>query len=360
MKVLNNYVGCRNRNLGKRRGKDKMGKKKQELYEYQYTTPNKQVIKETLPAVSKPKGVGDYKGKITWGSMLGVFGAWKLLGTLEMIGVASPFGIIRNVVVYGAILGIGIYQFLKGKNYVNRAQRYGRYMKLLEHKQFASIEELAGAVAKSAKTVIKDLEFMVEQKWFLEGRLDEHKSQFMLTDKVYEDYKRMEQGRLLKEQEEQEKQRIEKDPVQKELTQVLTEGKRYVKEIRRLNDEILGEDISNQLDKMEEIIASIFELVKRKPEKISELRKLMQYYLPMTVKVVTSYRDFENERVHSEQLEESKREIRETLDKVISAFTALREKMFQEDVLDISTDLDVLEAMMSQEGLIEDELHPLS
>ena len=86
----------------------------------------------------------------------------------------------------------------------------------------------------------------------------------------------------------------------------------------------------------------------------------MQYYLPMTVKVVTSYRDFENERVPSKQLEESKKEIRETLDKVITAFEALREKIFQEEVLDVSTDLDVLEAMMSQEGLINDELNTFS
>lgn len=331
-------------------------KKKQELYEYQYTTPNKQVVKEVLPAVRKPKEVADYQGKITWGVLLGIFGGLKLLGALEAIGYVSLVSLIKDIVIYGGILGIGVYQFLKGKKYVSRAERYGRYMKLMEHKQYASIEELAGAVAKNAKTVVKDLEYMMEQKWFLEGRFDERKSQFMLTDKVYEDYKRMEQGRLLKEQEEKEKQRIESDPVQKELSQVLAEGGHYVKEIRRLNDEIFGEDISNQLDKIEEIIASIFELVKRKPEKMSELRKLMQYYLPMTVKVVTTYRDFENERIPSEQLEESKREIRVTLDKVINAFTALREKMLQEDVLDVSTDLDVLEAMMSQEGLIEDEL----
>ena len=148
--------------------------------------------------------------------------------------------------------------------------------------------------------------------------------------------------------------------MQKELLQILTEGENYVKKIRALNDEILGEDISKQLDQMEIIIASIFEVVKRKAEKRTELRKLMQYYLPMTIKVVTSYRDFENETVHSEQLEEGKREIKDTLDKVIEAFVALREKLFQEDVLDVSTDLDVLEAMMSQEGLIEDELGSLS
>ena len=335
-------------------------KKKQELYEYQYTTPNKKVVKEMLPAVRKPAGISDYKGKITWGGLLGVFGAWNLLGTLEMLSYAGPLGIIKNVLIYGALFGVGAYQFLKGKNYINRANRYDRYMKLLENRKFASIEELAGAVAKSAKTVVKDLEFMIEQKWFLEGRMDEKKSQFMLTDKIYEQYMLAEQGRLLREQEELEKQKIESDPVQKELLQLVTEGNRYVKEIRRLNDEILGEDISNQLDNIEEIIASIFEIVKRKPEKRTELRKLMQYYLPMTVKVVTSYRDFENERVPSKQLEESKKEIRETLDKVIAAFEALRDKIFQEEVLDISTDLDVLEAMMAQEGLIKDELNTFS
>ena len=142
--------------------------------------------------------------------------------------------------------------------------------------------------------------------------------------------------------------------------QLVTEGNRYVKEIRKLNDEILGEDISNQLDKVEEIIASIFEIIKRKPEKRIELRKLMQYYLPMTVKVVTSYRDFENEKIPSRQLEDSKKEIRDTLDKVIMAFESLREKIFQEEVLDVSTDLDVLEAMMSQEGLIRDEITDFS
>lgn len=332
-------------------------KKKQELYEYQYTTPNKKVVKEVLPAVRKPAGISEHKSKITCGVLLAGFGAFKLLGVLESAGMLSPGGILKKIIIYGAITGYGIYELRKGKVYSNRADRYPRYMKLLEHKQFASIEELAKAVAKSTRTVVKDLEFMVEQKWFLEGRFDEQKTQFMITDKVYEQYKLAEQGRILRQQEEMEKQNLENDPVQKEIAQILKEGNGYIKQIRRLNDEILGEDISNQLEQIEQITASIFEVVKRKPEKRSELRKLMQYYLPMTVKVVTSYRDFENERVPSEQLEESKQEIRETLEKVIGAFNVLREKLFQEDVLDVSTDLDVLEAMMSQEGLIEGELH---
>ena len=69
----------------------------------------------------------------------------------------------------------------------------------------------------------------------------------------------------------------------------------------------------------------------------------------------TAYKNFEQENLPSRQLEESKQEIEETLDKVQMAFQRLREKLLEEDVLDISTDLDVLETMMFQEGLISDE-----
>ena len=122
-----------------------------------------------------------------------------------------------------------------------------------------------------------------------------------------------------------------------------------------MNDGIAGESVSNKLYSIEDVVESIFEQVKRKPEKMPDLRKFMQYYLPMTIKVVRTYRDFENENLPSMQLEESKKEIEETLNKVQSAFIRLREKLFTEDVLDVSTDLDVLETMMSQEGLITDE-----
>ena len=76
------------------------------------------------------------------------------------------------------------------------------------------------------------------------------------------------------------------------------------------------------------------------------------------MKVIRTYRDFENESLPSSQLEESKKEIEETLDKVQAAFVKLREKLFAEDIMDVSTDLDVLEAMMSQEGLISEDFRP--
>lgn len=331
---------------------------KEELYEYQYTTPSKKVVKECLPAVKKPEGKRKNKNRVFWGKVGIVVGGIGLISAIEsLISLTNPVSVFIRILLFGTFFVNGLRDVRKGNEYLGRIERYYRYMRALEDKKYISLEELSEKVSKNVKTVTRDLEFMMEKKWFKEGHLDYSSGQFMLTDHMYEQYKLLEQGRKIKEQEEKEKQEIQNDPVKRELAKTLEEGKKYVKEIRVLNDVILGENISNQLYKIEDVLASIFEIVKRHPEKLPELRKLMQYYLPMTIKVVTAYRDFDNERIQSEQLQEGKREIEETLDKVYTAFVNLREKLYQDDVLDVSTDLDVLETLMSQEGLIEENLN---
>lgn len=334
-----------------------MGKNKNnlELYEYQYTTPNKKVVKECLPAIKKPEGNKQGKKKVFQGRILCILGVVFLLGSLEGIFLGNLILSLIKLVFFGTIAGYGVYQVKQGNNILGRISRYGRYMKTLETKKYASIEELSKKVAKSPKTVMKDLEYMIQNQWFLEAHLEKESGQFMLTDHVYEQYQLSVKGQKLKEEEEKKKQDMENDPVKKELNKVLQEGENYIQKIHKLNDLILGDDISVKMDKIEDTLISIFELLKRHPEKLGDIRKLMQFYLPMTIKVLEKYRDFENERIPSEQLKEGKQEIEETLGKVHIAFENLREKMFREDVLDISTDLDVLETMMSQEGLIDNE-----
>lgn len=329
---------------------------KQDLYEYQYTTPNKKVVKACLPALKKPKQKTKPNKKVNLGILFQIMGIMGLVTMPQMaLEGAGLIHLLTKLIIHGGLLVIGFLQVREGKQALSRMDRYFRYMKVLEGQPYASIEELATTVAKKAKVVIRDLEYMIDEKWFLEAHLDTKSNYFMLTDQAYQQFNDAQKGKKLREEEEQKRKERENDPVAKELDRLLEEGEGYIREIRILNDGIYGEAVSNQLYAIEEVVESIFEQVKRKPEKMADLRKFMQYYLPMTIKVVRSYRDFENENIPSAQLEESKKEIEETLDKVYDAFIRLREKLFTEDVLDVSTDLDVLETMMSQEGLIADE-----
>ena len=80
----------------------------------------------------------------------------------------------------------------------------------------------------------------------------------------------------------------------------------------------------------------------------------MQYYLPTTLKLLKAYREFDGQPVQGENVTKVKAEISDTLDTINTAFENLLDSLFQDDVMDISTDISVLETMLAQEGLTED------
>ncbi|MBQ2919632.1 MAG: 5-bromo-4-chloroindolyl phosphate hydrolysis family protein [Oscillospiraceae bacterium] len=114
--------------------------------------------------------------------------------------------------------------------------------------------------------------------------------------------------------------------------------------------------MSGKIDRIEQVVRRIFDRVKTHPEVIPDLKKLMDYYLPMTVKLLTAYADMDAQPVQGEHIQSSKREIEATLDTLTAAYEKLLDELFQETALDISSDISVLNAMLAREGLTEDEL----
>ena len=67
------------------------------------------------------------------------------------------------------------------------------------------------------------------------------------------------------------------------------ERDRALAEMRRLNDAIEDPKISDQIDHMEEITQKIITHVVENPQKLPQIRKFMNYYLPTTLKLLNAY-----------------------------------------------------------------------
>ena len=50
--------------------------------------------------------------------------------------------------------------------------------------------------------------------------------------------------------------------------------------MRRLNDSIEDEEISAQIDHLEEVTRKIIDLVVKQPKKLPQIRRFLDYYLP--------------------------------------------------------------------------------
>lgn len=313
--------------------------------------------KEELPALyENPRGY-HVSGvlKVVFGGILTGGMGIGLLTTL----IIRAFGIGGNLIfgsmaVMGAVLAGGVGLLASGIGNMGKLSRFRRYVKALGEKTYCNLEELSGKVGKSVKYVRKDVRGMIQDGWFREGHMDKKETCLITSSETYRQYEQA-QKQLEQRQKEQMPGISSDKKYSRGVQEVLDRGNTFLRQIRSSNDAIPGREISDKIDRMETIIRKIFERVQEHPEIIPDLKKLMNYYLPMTVKLLEAYEDMDRQPVQGENIRSSKREIEDTLDTLNQAFEKLLDSVFRETAMDISSDISVLHSLLAQEGLTEDD-----
>ena len=143
-----------------------------------------------------------------------------------------------------------------------------------------------------------------------------------------------------------------------ELDKMISDGRKAVSEMKRLDDAIEDEKISADIRRLETICQQIFQQVKADPAKLPQIRRFMDYYLPTTLKLLNAYDRMSAAGVSGENIDASLSKIEAMMHTVVRAFEKQLDSLYGSDALDISTDISVLESMMEREGLTGQELRP--
>ena len=313
-----------------------------------YSKPNKQT------ALSIVKIAG---GGLLSLSALGSYALAVLAELLHLLGSSGTFTMVTPTFMGAVTFTAGAALIYSGIRTLGWVGRFKTYRKTLGQKTHCTIETLARSVGKSTKYVRKELQRMIDRGLFLEGHLDKEETCLITSHETYQYY---EQSRLQLE----ERQRLEAaaaaqkaaEPAKDARVQeVLDRGNTFIAQIRRCNDAIPGEAVSAKIDRMELIVRKIFERAEAHPEIVPDLKKLMDYYLPMTVKLLNAYADMDAQVVQGETIQSSKQEIEDTLDTLNLAFEKLLDSVFQDTAMDVSSDISVLQTLLAQEGLTESD-----
>ena len=293
---------------------------------------------------------GKTGGKVVGGLLKSFFGG-LLSGGLTVGTVAALFtaGVV-GAAVPALMLAGSAWMLLSGIGTMKTISRFRTYRRMLGRKTQCALEKLARAVGRDVAFVRKDVTKMIGSGYFPEGHLDHEKQNLIISDDTYREF---EAARLQLEQTRKQQEEARPDS---RIQEVLDRGNAFIAQIRKCNDDIPGEEVSAKIDRMEQTVRRIFDRVRVKPEVVSDLKKLMDYYLPMTVKLLSAYADMDAQPVQGETIRNSKQEIEATLDTLNAAFEKLFDELFQDTALDISSDITVLNTMLAREGLKEDEL----
>jgi hypothetical protein len=317
------------------------------------------------PAQAEVKDVSLYYGKTgnltakglakTAGG--GILAAAALMGSIAALALDVVFGISGGAFggwIAMASLAAGGGLMAGGIKNLNQVSRFKAYRKLLGQKTHCTLEKLARGVGKPVKFVRKEVTAMIDRGLFPEGHMDREGTMLIISD---ETYRLFETSRLqLEQRQREEAQKQLTAPADSRVQQVLDRGNTFITEIRRCNDAIPGQEISAKIDNLEQIVRRIFDRARANPEIVPDLKKMMDYYLPMTVKLLNAYADMDAQPVQGENIRNAKAEIEGTLDTLNLAFEKLLDSLFADTALDVSSDISVLQSMLAQEGLTDDGL----
>ena len=142
------------------------------------------------------------------------------------------------------------------------------------------------------------------------------------------------------------------------LDRMLADGARAIAEMRRLNDSIRDEKVSAAIDQLERISGRIFDQVRANPEKLPQIRRFMDYYLPTTLKLLNAYDRMGSQGISGENIDGTMDRVERVMDTIVTAFARQLDALFGAEALDISTDITVLENLLAREGLADGPLEP--
>ncbi|MEO2605061.1 5-bromo-4-chloroindolyl phosphate hydrolysis family protein [Clostridium butyricum] len=330
--------------------------KMSEKFEHGVNKLNKKEQKEIYKYISK-KPSGKYKGMIYY--VLGItgsvafaisFGACSILtmfnSKIIRLGVNMTLGTLFVFFVGSVILAF------RGWKIRKRLERFNKYSDILKGKNYSEISKLSESVSKKNKFVLKDIEKMMSLNMFKEGHISEDKSYFILGDEVYEEYLNSMKAYSERSKEEADNT-VEQD--KSELSLVIENGEKYISEIESVNYSLHGNNICTKLNEMANITRNIIDNVRKNPDNLPLVKKFFNHYLPISLKLIYSYRELNTQTIEGENIRKAKNEIENSIDLINTAFRKLLDNLFEDVVLDVSSDISVLETLFTQEGLTEDD-----
>ena len=289
-------------------------------------------------------------GSLVYGSSVATFLIFKILFSGVVI---TGSNIIFGVALLFSVISLGL--LLRGITLRKRVKRFKKYVRFIGNNSYFLISDLARFAKEKDSFVVKELSKMIDKGMFLEGHIDEEKTYFMINDEVYNDYLNLKNQQIAKESNNEKLNEEIYDSEKEEIESTIKIGRSYIEQIKNVRNDLCKEEIAVKLDKLGNIATQILSQVEKNPNKIQEVNKFINHYLPITIKLINSYKDINNQVVQGENIENAKNEIEKSIDLINSAFENLLDDLFEDVVLDVSTDISVLKTLFKQEGLVEDD-----
>ena len=135
--------------------------------------------------------------------------------------------------------------------------------------------------------------------------------------------------------------------------QDLKKAKDMVTKLRELSTKLENGELVKNTKEICNTSDKIIDTVIEKPEKIKKIRNFLNYYLPVTIKILERYDEIENQKINTTQSKKFMSSIQEMIVKIKGAFEEQLSNIYQTEMIDTDAELKVFESMLKSDGFID-------
>lgn len=247
------------------------------------------------------------------------FAAYTLQGDLSLLD--------QLFAGLGFLTGGGV-SLARSQYLAKLSRRTKRYILAIGSADSMRIDEIAKRVNRTVAQTKKELENLIEKGYLGDDAyIDHEKGYFVRFGAV-----------------------IEERPVVTEVPKEAEEGySGMLRNLRTANDRIPDAELSEKIERLEQISALIFKEVEAHPEKRDRIRTFFDYYLPTTQKLLDTYAEFDEMGVEGENLTQAKERIEQMMDAIVEGFEHQLDQLYKADAMDVVSDIKVMETMLSRD-----------
>lgn len=256
--------------------------------------------------------------------------------------------IIFSIITFNSILlitccflpgtGLIIYGFLIFSRYIRALKYYNIYMSGSE-----TLQDFSDILMDSKRNIRKDIAKMAQLGIMPNAHFNSDDVLVFTADNLGKNVIDVEV----------EENRNESNIVKQQENLSINQWKSYIKAIKEAESEFKSQDISFSLYRLSKVVEKVIDYLEKHPEKEKDVKKLMEFHLPSTVKLILSYRELDKSGINTFNIEKTKEEIVSACDKIHEAFNGVLEDLYNDKAIDVSTDIQVLKMMLSREGFLD-------
>lgn len=133
----------------------------------------------------------------------------------------------------------------------------------------------------------------------------------------------------------------------------LSKAARFAKQVDDFNNMIPDYRISLKLDKTSSLLRQVSTLEEKNSSDLTSLEKLYDYYMPMLNDILKSFVQLQNQTMHHDH-EATVGKVSDVIDTINNSMQTIINDMNDEDFINLNADLNTLETLLKNDGLVTD------